>query len=212
MEQQFVVQQYQSALIADSVESSLPMTRVVSNKSQIAGVADTITYNKGGSIIRMMSLIFGTEIFDNALRSYIQDNMEQGLGQPDALWEAVKAQVNNTRVHPSLNIDVKTVMDSWTTQAGYPVLTVDVNDNGILKITQKRFLLRNIDNIATDTVWYVPLTFTTKSKLDFTNLIPKYWMSTEQSTAFYKIDPNKWIIFNLQSSGFYRVNYNNRGW
>ncbi|XP_011707141.1 PREDICTED: aminopeptidase N-like, partial [Wasmannia auropunctata] len=138
--------------------------------------------------------------------------MEQGLGQPDALWEAIKAQVNNEEVDPNLNIDVKSVMDTWTTQAGYPIVTVDVNDNGILSITQKRFLLRNLDNIATDNIWSVPLTFTIKSQADFTNLIPKYWLSNEESTASYNIDPNEWVIFNLQSSGFYRVNYNNRGW
>ncbi|XP_011706815.1 PREDICTED: aminopeptidase M1-like [Wasmannia auropunctata] len=73
MNEQFVVEQHQSALIVDSVESSLPMTRVVSSKSQIAEAGDTITYNKGGSIIRMMNLIFGTEIFNNALRSYIEN-------------------------------------------------------------------------------------------------------------------------------------------
>ncbi|XP_011705871.1 PREDICTED: aminopeptidase M1-like [Wasmannia auropunctata] len=73
MNEQFVVEQHQSALIVDGVESSLPMTRVVSSKSQIAGAGDTITYNKGASIVRMMSLIFGTEIFNNALRSYIEN-------------------------------------------------------------------------------------------------------------------------------------------
>ncbi|XP_011705870.1 PREDICTED: aminopeptidase N-like, partial [Wasmannia auropunctata] len=126
--------------------------------------------------------------------------MEQGLGQPDALWEAVKAQVNNEGVDPSLNIDVKSVMDSWTIQAGYPIVTINVNDNGILSITQKRFLLRNLDNIATENIWSVPLTFTTKSQADFTNLIPKYWLSDKESTASYKINPNEWVIFNLQSS------------
>jgi len=73
MKEQFVVEQHQSALAADGLESSFPMTREVSNKSQIAGIADTITYNKGASILRMINLLFGTNIFENALRIYIQN-------------------------------------------------------------------------------------------------------------------------------------------
>lgn len=72
MGDQFVVEQHQSALIADGFETSLPMTREgVSSKSQIAGMGDTITYNKGASIVRMMNLLFG-ESFEAALRAYIQ--------------------------------------------------------------------------------------------------------------------------------------------
>lgn len=73
MDEQFVVEQHQSALIADGLESSLPMTREVSDKSQIAGIGDTITYNKGASIIRMMSLVFGNDIFEASLNEYIQN-------------------------------------------------------------------------------------------------------------------------------------------
>jgi len=73
MKEQFLVEQHQSALIADSLESSLPMTREVSSKSQVAGIGDTITYNKGASILRMINFLFGTNIFENALRIYIQN-------------------------------------------------------------------------------------------------------------------------------------------
>ncbi|KYN33599.1 Aminopeptidase N [Trachymyrmex septentrionalis] len=203
MAEQFVVDQHQPALIADGLESSLPMTRDVFSTSQIEEVGDTITYFKGASILRMMSHVFGNEIFEEALRSYIKNNKEKGLGHPDTLWEAVKS---------SLYIDVKTIMDSWTTKAGYPVVTIAINDNGIMNITQERFLLRNLNETSTDTTWYVPITFTTQTDPDFDNTIPKYWISTKRSTAYYEINPEDWIIFNIQSSGFYRVNYDSRGW
>jgi len=117
---------------------------------------------------------------------------EKGLGHPDTLWEAVKL---------SFNINVKTIMDSWTTKAGYPVVTIAINDNGIMNITQERFLLRNLNETSTDFTWYVPITFTTQMHPDFDNTIPKYWISTKRSTAYYEINPKDWIIFNIQSSG-----------
>lgn len=39
--------------------------------------------------------------------------------------------------HP---VDVKAVMDTWTLQMNYPVVTVTRLDNGHLRVTQKRFL------------------------------------------------------------------------
>lgn len=71
MEDQFLVEQHQTALAVDAIESSQPMTRNVTNSSQIRGVGDTITYNKGASILRMMNLVFGSDVFDATLQNYL---------------------------------------------------------------------------------------------------------------------------------------------
>lgn len=71
MEDQFLVEQHQTALAADAIESSQSMTRNVTNSSQISGVGDTITYNKGASILRMMNLVFGSDVFDATLQNYL---------------------------------------------------------------------------------------------------------------------------------------------
>lgn len=73
MREQFVVEQHESALIADGFESSRPMTREVSSQSQIEGIGDSITYAKGASIVRMMNLTFGTNVFKPALRDYLNN-------------------------------------------------------------------------------------------------------------------------------------------
>jgi len=71
--EQFVVDQHQTILITDSLRSSRPLTRNVSSQSQISTMADTITYAKGASIVRMMSLTFGTELFKFALQDYLRN-------------------------------------------------------------------------------------------------------------------------------------------
>lgn len=73
MKEQFVVEQHESALTIDSFESSRPMTREVSSQSQIGGMGDSITYAKGASIVRMMNLMFGTSVFELALRDYLHN-------------------------------------------------------------------------------------------------------------------------------------------
>jgi len=133
----------------------------------------------------------------------ISSSKEKGLVHPDALWKALQNQVDNE--DSKLNIDIKTIMDTWITKAGYPLVTIVINDNGILTITQERFLLRNLDKTPTNIIWSIPLTFATQSKPDFDNTIPKYWFSIKRITADYKIDPKEWVIFNVQSSGWYRI-------
>ena len=73
MDKQFVVDQLQFALGVDAKKDSVPMTRHAVTQSEIAKMADTITYKKGASIVRMMELSFGTEEFYNGLRDYLKD-------------------------------------------------------------------------------------------------------------------------------------------
>ncbi|KAL0111090.1 hypothetical protein PUN28_012804 [Cardiocondyla obscurior] len=209
MAEQFVVEQHQSALIVDGLESSLPMTREVSNKLQLEGIADTITYNKGASIVRMMSLVFGTDTFENVLRRYIENNKEEGLAQPEDLWIEI---INELEIQNIPHIDIKKAMNSWTTRPGYPVISVVTHFSGQLSITQERFLLRNLDNTPKNIIWSIPITYTTQSESNFYNINPKYWMTTNRSSRNRIANPKEWVIFNVQSSGFYRVNYDNDGW
>lgn len=124
---------------------------------------------------------------------------ETGLGDPDALWTVLQAEVN--RKDASKRISVKTIMDTWTTKAGYPVVSVTINDEGVLHVTQERFFLRNLDKISTDITWWVPLTWTSQSKPNFDNTITKYWLNTKKDTLDLQVDPKEWVIFNVQSSG-----------
>lgn len=56
---------------ADAIETSKPMTRSVNSKTEVEAAGDKITYNKGGSIVRMMNLMFGSTVFDLGLQNYL---------------------------------------------------------------------------------------------------------------------------------------------
>ncbi|EFN87053.1 Aminopeptidase N [Harpegnathos saltator] len=218
MKEQFVVTEHQAALTADSLESSHPMTREVSSQSQINEMGDVITYSKGASIVRMMNLIFGDDVFNSALRDYLNKNKEKGIGRPDALWTVLQARMN--RAAPSeffSETSVKTIMDTWTTQTGYPVVSVAINDKGVVHVGQERLFLRKLDHLNaerrnTNVTWWVPLTWTTRSELNFDDTTTRHWLSTKEDTLNLQVDPKEWLILNIQSSGFYRVNYNRNGW
>lgn len=72
LESQFVVEQVHTAFGADSSASSHALSHDVNTPKEIRSIFDTITYNKGGSILRMIEKSYGTEIFYNSLTSYLK--------------------------------------------------------------------------------------------------------------------------------------------
>ena len=72
MEQQFVVDHLQMIFGVDALDSSQPMSRDVSTQTEIGNTGNAITYSKGASIVRMMELTFGSDIFNSALREYLR--------------------------------------------------------------------------------------------------------------------------------------------
>lgn len=72
MEQQFVVLELQSILDTDSLEDSHALTHDVDSPEEITDRFDSISYNKGGSVIRMYQHTFGNETFFAALRNYLK--------------------------------------------------------------------------------------------------------------------------------------------
>lgn len=71
MELQFVVDQVHSALSVDSSKSTHPLSYDVTTPREIRGIFDTITYAKGGSILRMIEKTYGSDVFHGALTDYL---------------------------------------------------------------------------------------------------------------------------------------------
>ena len=64
--------------------------------------------------------------------------------------------------------------------------------------------------------WWVPLSFTDGNEKDFSdnNTLAELWLSPNKSSVTKRIrsDENSWIIGNVQATGYYRVNYDERNW
>lgn len=56
----------------DSLETSHPMSNTVNSPSEISGIFDNISYNKGASVIRMTEHIMGSNNFRTALQQYLR--------------------------------------------------------------------------------------------------------------------------------------------
>ncbi|KAG5305888.1 AMPN Aminopeptidase, partial [Pseudoatta argentina] len=214
--EQYVVHELQSSFNLDTLESSHPISIKVDYPDEINEIFDVITYVKGSAVIRMMDHFLTTDVFKKGLTNYLNEKAYQSAESND-LWYALTKQAHKDKVLNS-NITVKKIMDTWTLQTGFPVVTVSRNySNGSIILTQERFLLDNVTRITSDKwepLWWIPITYTTEKQLNFNNTQPTKWMKAERSITLNDLDvkPSQWIIFNVQETGYYRVNYDTENW
>lgn len=202
------VEVVQYAFSADARESVRPMTWNAASPSEIAGLFDTVAYDKSGSVLNMFRVAFQDDNWREGLVSYF-NNRELDGAMADHLYEGLQFAVAGKDVLPR-SFNVKDVMDSWTTVAGFPVLTVTRDyKTGDMFVSQERFFSdRQLPN---GHVYHVPYNYATKSAANFDTLTFE-WLSTKAAKLTSTAAAEDWIIFNKQQTGYYRVNYDAQNW
>uniref|UniRef100_A0A1I8NMG2 Aminopeptidase n=1 Tax=Stomoxys calcitrans TaxID=35570 RepID=A0A1I8NMG2_STOCA len=205
----------------DSVLNTHPISDPNIDKNELKNRFDDISYLKGSSVVRMMHLFLGQEAFFEGIRNYLSHNKYQSVTQDDLWAFLTESAVRFNRLEGHCNM--KTIMDTWTLQAGYPLVNVNRDlEKGTVTISQERFL-KNTTTLSADEAnkcWWIPLSYTSASEGDFGHTIPKLWLKCNATTGGkmtlnlnnVEWSKNDWVIFNLQLSGIYRVNYDAENW
>lgn len=215
MMDKFVVDTLQPAMLLDSADHDRVMNgKNVGSPSSIMAVLDFVSYKKGASVIRMLSHVIGESAFRDGLRSYVK-NMSYDAATPHDLYRHLQSSADNHGQLPR-NMSIEGIMESWTNQPGYPLVTVARNyDMGTFTVSQERFRWNKTrDQSQSELRWWIPLTFTTETARNFSAVKPRYWLKRkcENLTAPLNISSSRWIIFNIQQTGYYRVNYDENNW
>lgn len=108
-------------------------------------------------------------------------------------------------------------MDTWTLQVGYPVVMISVNaSQGVFRLEQQRFVFENRSDSSSEEepLWWIPITYTSAEEVDFQNTKPRTWIPR---TRVYELKDaeltrSRWHLFNIQQTGYYRVNYEESNW
>ena len=196
---QFLNADTNRALSLDGLKNSHPIEQEVSKPADIQQMFDAISYSKGAAIIRMLEQFLSPDVFQQGLQEYLKEN-EYGNAETRDLWKALGAASGQP---------VSEMMDTWTTQMGYPVLDVNIDseDDGIaVHLTQKRFVYEHVltGEEKDESIWRVPVgviaadsdetSFTLMGERSATIRVP----ATERPA---------WVKVNPEQTGFYRVNY-----
>jgi len=213
--EQFIHLDLQSVFKIDALETSHPISIPVGHPDEINEIFDRISYAKGASIIRMMDKFLTEKTFREGLSNYL-NAFKYSAAEQDDLWQYLTEQAHRDNVLPR-DLTVKKIMDTWTLQMGFPVVTVSrqYGSGGKATLRQDRFLIsKSPDNPDKHNyMWWIPITFASPGG-DFDNTKNAIWMSEEEKTKeiVNMPDDSTPVIFNVQETGYYRVNYDEKNW
>ncbi|CAB4031270.1 glutamyl aminopeptidase-like, partial [Paramuricea clavata] len=199
---QFVLSNVQRSMHLDQLANSHPISVVVENPNEISGLFDDISYHKGASLINMLSNVLKEKNFLAGLRSYLRKYKFSNAATDD-LWHSLSK---------GAGINVKKVMDTWTLQMGFPLVTI-TKEEGKYFAKQEHFLVNPDAKPALKSPynykWHIPLTYYT----DQTNaVIDPIWMPQEDIALDITVNDNGWLKLNPNQTGYYRVNYPIENW
>ncbi|XP_048337980.1 aminopeptidase N isoform X1 [Sphaerodactylus townsendi] len=198
-------------MAVDALVSSHPLSfreAEIQTPAQISEVFDSIAYNKGASVLRMLSEFLTEERFKRGLQSYLH-TFAYGNTVYSDLWEHLQMAVDEDQFY--LPGTIENIMNRWTLQMGFPVLSVDTR---LGSVSQRHFLLDPNSTVQRP------------SEFNYTWIVPVSWMTSDNQTGTYWLqetsdtngnfstasEPGKWLICNINVTGYFRVNYDQENW
>ena len=194
-----------AAFDTDSLTNTRPIEYPVISPADAEGMFDILTYEKGAAVVRMLEQYLGEDQFRTGIRQYLAEHA-YGTTETTDLWDAIESATGEP---------VRRIMDSWIFQGGFPVISVDiVNDGRTLRLSQHRFgyagdlgdgesPIPAHDDAAQ---WIVPLIFSQRSATDGVITFEKVLLD-QPSIDIDLIEPATWIYVNTEGTGFYRARY-----
>ena len=196
-----------AAFDIDALSSTRPIEYPVVSPADAEGMFDILTYEKGAAVVRMLEQYLGEDEFRDGIRAYLAANA-YGNTETTDLWDAIEEATGEP---------VRRIMDSWIFQGGFPIIDVDlVNDGRTLRLTQERFAYAgdlgegdpvDDDADAPDTPrWAVPLIFSQRSTVGDLVTFEKVLLD-RPTLDLDLVEPVEWLLVNTEGTGFYRVRY-----
>jgi len=199
---QFLTNDTMSALSLDGLANSHPIEQEVGNPAEIGQLFDAISYSKGASIIRMLEQFLGPDAFQRGLQMYLGRH-KHGNARTRDLWDALSQASGQP---------VAAIMDTWTTQTGYPVVGVSVNRGAQeteVKLSQQRFLYEDLLGGGGDAgqSWKVPIGVRTAGDAEPVRTLLEGPNTTVRLRSTAGGPDGDWLKVNPGHTGFYRVKY-----
>eukprot|EP00111_Clytia_hemisphaerica_P007222 TCONS_00020985-protein len=117
------------ALPMDSYATSHPIVPEINTPTDIRNVYDNIVYYKGEPVVHILATLVGMTNFRKGMKRFLQQYKYKNAEQDDLF-----------RVFGDISgIDVKSFMDPWLLQMGYPLLSVNRLNNTHIEVEQERF-------------------------------------------------------------------------
>lgn len=210
------------AMEVDALNSSHPVSTPVENPAQIREMFDDVSYEKGACILNMLRDYLGVDAFKSGIVQYLQKYSYKNTKNED-LWNSMANLCPTDSAQPmdgfcsagqhssfsshwlQEGLDVKAMMNTWTLQKGFPLITVTVRGKNV-HMKQEHYL-KGSDTTETGYLWHVPLTFITSKSSS-----PHRFLLKTKTDVLILPEEVEWIKFNVGMNGYYIVHYEDDGW
>ncbi|KAM7415828.1 hypothetical protein PAMA_018063 [Pampus argenteus] len=216
------------AMEVDGLSSSHPISTPVENPTQIQEMFDDVSYDKGACILNMLRDFLTPEAFEVGIIRYLKRYSYQNTVNSH-LWESLtdicnsddldegrmkqkefcsKRNLNSgaSKWYSDDELDVRAIMDTWTLQEGFPLVTVEVRGREV-RLSQERYLKTDDRSLTEGFLWQIPLTYMTSAS----STIQRFLLKTK-TDILYLPEEVDWVKFNVDMSGYYMVHYEGEGW
>ncbi|MGH7813961.1 MAG: M1 family metallopeptidase [Candidatus Binataceae bacterium] len=181
-----------AAMAIDALRSTRSIEYPVNSPEDCRAMFDTLTYEKGASVLRMLEQYLAPEVFRDGIRAYLKKHQYSNTETGD-LWDALEA---------ASHLPVRKTMDSWIFQPGFPIVDAASAGGGKqLVLKQRRFFYLPEAN---DQLWQVPVMIRAKTDKGVSN----HKVLLDAKDAAVEL-PGKleWTLVNEGGHGFYRAHY-----
>uniref|UniRef100_K7FTH5 Aminopeptidase n=1 Tax=Pelodiscus sinensis TaxID=13735 RepID=K7FTH5_PELSI len=217
------------AIARDSLHSSHPISNPAETPIQIKEMFDTVSYDKGACILKMLKDFLSEEVFQKGIIHYLK-TYSYTNAKNDDLWNSMantcsesdfssgnfcytaSRPLGNTFGHMGKLMEIKEMMNTWTLQKGIPLVLVKC-EGKTLRLRQERFLKGVFEedpewaNLQSRYFWHIPLTYITSSS----DTVHRHILKTKTDTLELEGEVT-WIKFNVDMNGYYIVHYEGNGW
>uniref|UniRef100_A0A1L8DQZ0 Aminopeptidase n=1 Tax=Nyssomyia neivai TaxID=330878 RepID=A0A1L8DQZ0_9DIPT len=207
-----VYETVQGIMARDGVVGARPMTHYVETRANVRGLFDYISYQKAGTVLRMMMYAVSDRTWHKGLKYYLEAKAYQNAVAED-LFAGIQTAVTEDSALPS-GLTVLNIMNSWTLVGGFPIVTVTFSGNDAFTLAQKAFINNNPNMPASN--WYIPITYSTGNQPNFGQTTAQSWFRGDASSLQVTVSGwnsgEDWLILNNQQTSYYRVNYPMDNW
>ncbi|NMP22067.1 M1 family metallopeptidase [Sulfobacillus harzensis] len=185
------------AMTIDGLASTRSIEFPVGRPVESWAMFDVLTYQKGGSVLRMLEQYLGPEVFRRGISHYLTTH-KYGNTETSDLWDALESVSGQP---------VRSMMDSWVFQPGFPLVHASLSEDGkTLTLTQTQFRYQG----EGEGRWQVPVVVGIHGQSGESQTVRKILAS--EPLAIPVPQDVQWITINQGGWGFYRSAYDNRLW
>ncbi len=189
---QDAAQDLDTTLNLDAEATTRTIRAKATTPDEINEMFDGIAYGKAGAVLGMVENYVGEETFRRGVHNYLAAHL-YGNATAEDFWNAQKA---------TSHLPVDTIMRSFVTQPGVPLLTLSARTDGSVPVAQSRFFISATAKGSRDQQWTIPVCLKAGEKQDCHLLTPE-----DSSLAVPAARAASFLYANAGDKGYYRTAY-----